>query len=404
MTDLRELLILVLALLILFSLLRAVFVILRRRRGQIRLSIDKSIAQSMELEQSEEDEFDELPNGGARPVAARSNGKERKEDSAAATAGGALDGVAGVDAGESVPMLTDVVAIAPLPAQQPQQPQQGPRPARQRQRKPNWKAEIRDAHSTGFAGAELSSKTGRKAELDLDAVSMTAGERIGVEPAKNATTAANHVGAAPPEPETIAPETIAKAGAAAKPLERAQPPPPTREAEPRRPIQEPEPLRLDAEEEPEAADISPDQIIALHVVASEGETFAGRETWDFLLAASLRYDDRKVFSKFDGSRDDADPVFRVANLVNPGTFDAGNIEQFSTPGISLFMLLPAPIDNMRAFEQMLKVAQGFAGAFGGHLLDSQRRELTPRLIEAIRRRIREFEVSAYGPSPMSSRL
>ena len=386
MTDLRELLILVLALLILFSLLRAVFVILRRRKGQIRLSIDKSIAQSMELEQAEEDELDELPNGGARPAAARQeNGR------AGATAGGVVDSVAasaGVDIEENVPVLTDVVAIAPAPAQQ---------QARQRKRKPNWKAEIR--------GAALPSKAGREADLDIGAVSMTAGERIGAEPAKSATNAKNNGGATQPRPQGTATAT-----ATTKPRESAKTPPPARESDPRqaeapRPAQpEPEPLRLEAKEEKEAADISPDQIISLHVVASEGETFAGRETWDFLLAASLRYDDRKVFSKFDGKRDDAEPVFRVANLVDPGTFDADAIEHFSTPGISLFMLLPAPIDNLRAFEQMLKVAQGFAGAFDGHLLDSQRRELTPRLIEAIRRRIREFEVSAYGPSPMSSRL
>ena len=390
MTDLRELLILVLALLILFSLLRAVFVILRRRKGQIRLSIDKSIAQSMELEQAEEDELDELPNGGARPAAARQeNGR------AGATAGGVVDSVAasaGVDTEENVPVLTDVVAIAPAPAQQ---------QARQRKRKPNWKAEIR--------GAALPSKAEREADLDIGAVSMTAGERIGAEPAKSATNAKNNGGATPPRPQGTATAT-----ATTKPRESAKTPPPARESDPRqaeapRPAQpEPEPLRLEAKEEKEAADISPDQIISLHVVASEGETFAGRETWDFLLAASLRYDDRKVFSKFDGKfdgkRDDAEPVFRVANLVDPGTFDADAIEHFSTPGISLFMLLPAPIDNLRAFEQMLKVAQGFAGAFDGHLFDSQRRELTPQLIEAIRRRIREFEVSAYGPSPMSSRL
>jgi len=380
MTDLRELLILVLALLILFSLLRAVFVILRRRKGQIRLSIDKSIAQSMELEQAEEAELDELPNGGARRVAARKE-DDRAAVTAAATVDGGVDavaGYAGVDTEENVPVLTDVVAIAPAPAA---------RTARQRKQKPNWKTEIRDTYS---AGAGLSSNTGREADLDLGAVSMTAGERIGAAPAKSASD--NN--AAPPRRQI----------AATKPQAGAKPPPPIRQAEPRRPTQEPEPLRLGAKEEPEAADIKPDRIIALHVVASEGETFAGRETWDFLLAASLRYDDRKVFSKFDGNRDDAEPVFRVANLVNPGTFDAGNIEQFSTPGISLFMLLPAPIDNMRAFEQMLKVAHGFADTFDGHLFDSQRRELTPRLIEATRRRIREFEVSAYGPSPLSSRL
>ena len=471
MADLRELLILVLALLIVFSLLRAVFVIHRRKKGQIRLSIDKSISQSMELEQPEEEDLDELPNGGARPVLAGGGDAVLAREAEPAAAAPEVD--------EHVPVLTDVVKIAPLAAASSQQQaspaaatrQPEPAPERKQQRKQereqqredagsrhrpeaplrktskrNWKAEIYAANGApnSRSGAQNQDRDrDQHPEFDLGAVSMTAGERIG-EPsgrlgrnrnsgngaARPQTTAAPKPAAASqknnaPESNTSDRETdrldreTDRSGREAHTIDqqRQQPqaannasehkPEPERgqaqaHKEPREAAQnEPRKEPCDDADSADAA-VSPDQIIALHVIAEEGQTFAGAETWNFLLAASLRYDDMKIFSKYDGNRDRTEPVFRVANLVNPGIFDSDDIEGLHIPGISLFMLLPTPIDNMRAFEQMLTVARRFAETFDGRLLDSRRQELTLESIEAIRRRIREFEMSAFGPSSVSS--
>ena len=470
MADLRELLILVLALLIVFSLLRAVFVIHRRKKGQIRLSIDKSISQSMELEQPEEEGLDELPNGGARPVFAGDGDAVLAREAEHAAAAPAVD--------EHVPVLTDAVKIAPLAAAS--SPQEAsplaasrqPEPARKREQqredasprhkpqepkeplhktsKRNWKAEIYAANGAPKSRPGEQIRGPRQdrdqhPELDLGAVSMTAGERIGQpsgRPGRSRNTgngaarpqtpagprpaaasqAANHAAnqnGNAPEPgrgqshEKAREESREEPRKEAREEPRKEPRKEPREEPRKEPRKEPreEPRKEPREEprkeprkEPRSADaaVSPDQIIALHVVAEEGHAFAGSETWKFLLAARLRYDDMKIFSKYDGNRDRAEPVFRVANLVNPGTFDSDDIDGLHIPGISLFMLLPTPIDNMRAFEQMLTVARRFAETFDGRLLDSRRQELTLESIEAIRRRIREFEMSAFGPSTVSS--
>ena len=468
MADLRELLILVLALLIVFSLLRAVFVIHRRKKGQIRLSIDKSISQSMELEQPEEEGLDELPNGGARPVFAGDGDAVLAREAEHAAAAPVVD--------EHVPVLTDAVKIAPLAAAS--SPQEAsplaasrqPEPARKREQqredtsprhkpqepkeplhktsKRNWKAEIYAANGAPKSrpGEQIRSPRqdrDQHPELDLGAVSMTAGERIGQPSGRPGRSRNTGNGAARPQtPASPRPAAASQAasqnGNAPEPntlnhktrtLDQQQQQPQTansaseHEPEPGRgqshekareesreePRKEPrkearEEPRKEPRKEPRSADaaVSPDQIIALHVVAEEGHAFAGSETWKFLLAARLRYDDMKIFSKYDGNRDRAEPVFRVANLVNPGTFDSDDIDGLHIPGISLFMLLPTPIDNMRAFEQMLTVARRFAETFDGRLLDSRRQELTLESIEAIRRRIREFEMSAFGPSTVSS--
>ncbi len=407
MTDLRELLILGLALLILFSLLRAVYVIHRRKKGQIRLSIEKTISQDGD---AEDPVLSELPNGGARVVPA---GEEEDAESGAAE-DGELDGPV---AGEDVPVLLDPVAVNPpgetkakveaevetkVEAEAPER-QQKP----QRKQKKNWKQAIFESNGDAAKGRGQSDF-----DIEMGAVSMTAGERFGVDSPKRSGTQ--------PKPQEQPPQTeeSARTAETATAEESATSDPSPRSPDPIQLEQTPtvddanqtaETLQLEreaeieVEAEAESAEVSADKIIAINVVAGEGCEFAGRELWDFLHAAGLRHDKMKILSKFEGSRPDGQPIFRVANIVNPGTFDAESIDDFSTPGISMFMLLPAPINNLLAFEQMLAVARRLAEALDGRLLDSDRQEMTAQGVEQARRRIREFDMGV-APSSVSSRI
>lgn len=374
MTDLRELLILILALLILFSLLRAVYVIHRRRKGQIRLSIDKTAAQEAELE---EPEFTELPNGGARTVAAEESGDPASEQAAADAESAAQDSLAG----ENVPVLLDPVSIAPA-AEADAEPPAKSEPEifaqpRQRNRRKNWKEEI------------LGSGNGQDREradfdLDLGAVSMTAGERIGSNSPKIARPGQQA------EAEVKVEARIESESTA------------TTEVEAQAQAEMEVETQAEVEAEPDA--ISADRIITINVIAGEDNEFNGRELWDFLYAAGLRHDKMKILSKTEGNRENGEPIFRVANIVNPGTFDADAIDEFSTPGISMFMLLPAPINNLLAFEQMLAVARRLAEALDGRLLDYKREAMTAQGIEQERRRIREFNMGTAGSSSVSTSI
>jgi len=405
MTDLRELLILGLALLILFLLLRAAYVIHRRKKGQIRLSIDKTIGQDGD---EEDPVLSELPNGGARFVPA-----EEEED---AESGAAVDGeLDGPIAGEDVPVLLDPVAVNPpgetkakveakveaeAEAEAPEQ-QQKP----QRKQKKNWKQAIFESNGDAARGRGQSDF-----DIEMGAVSMTAGERFGVDSPKRSGTQPKLQEQSPQteEPAQTAETATAEESATSDPSPRLPDPiqleqtPTVDDAN-----QSAETVQLEREVEieveAESAELSSDKIIAINVVAGEGCEFAGRELWEFLLAAGLRHDKMKILSKFEANRTDGQPVFRVANIVNPGTFDAESIDDFSTPGISMFMLLPAPINNLLAFEQMLAVARRLAEALDGQLLDSNRQEMTAQGVEQARRRIREFDMKA-APSSVSSRI
>ena len=412
MTDLRELLILGLALLILFSLLRAVYVIHRRKKGQIRLSIDKTIGQEGD---AKDPALSELPNGGARVVPA---GEEEDAESRA-TVDGELDGPI---AGEDVPVLLDPVAVNPpgetkakveakveATVEAPEQQQKS-----QRKQRKNWKQAIFESNGDAARGRGQSDF-----DIEMGAVSMTAGERFGVDSPKRSGTQPKPEEQSPQSPQTeesAQTEEPAQTAETATVEESATSDPSPRSPDPIQLEQTPtvddasqsaETVQLEREAETEveaeSAEVSADKIIAINVVAGEGCEFAGRELWEFLHAAGLRHDKMKILSKFEANRTDGQPVFRVANIVNPGTFDAESIDDFSTPGISMFMLLPAPINNLLAFEQMLAVARRLAEALDGRLLDSNRQEMTAQGVEQARRRIREFDMKA-APSSVSSRI
>lgn len=402
MTDLRELLILGLALLILFSLLRAIYVIHRRKKGQIRLSIDKTIGQEGD---AEDPALRELPNGGARVVPA---GEEEDADSGAAAADGELDGAI---AGENVPVLLDPVAVAaPSEDEATPEPEAREQPRKHRhKRKKNWKQAILESNDDAAREREQPDF-----EMEMGAVSMTAGERIGADSSKRTDSQ--------PKPEEKSAQTAEPAQSTESKMAKMGHPPESDsgigdgtpeaikghppDSSPATDMGHPR-LKQEAESEAQAesAEIGSDRIIAINVVAGEGCEFAGRELWDFLHAAGLRHDKMKILSKCEGNRAGGQPIFRVANIVNPGTFDADAIDDFSTPGISIFMLLPAPINNLLAFEQMLAVARRLAEALDGRLLDVNRQEMTAQEIEQARRRIREFDMTTSAPpSSVSSRI
>jgi len=85
------------------------------------------------------------------------------------------------------------------------------------------------------------------------------------------------------------------------------------------------------------------------------------------------------------------PVFSVANVVEPGTFDPKERDYFTTPGLAFFMQLPGPLGGRVAFELMLNTAQRVADVLEGTLIDEREQLLTSDIIIGLRDRIAQFE-------------
>lgn len=134
------------------------------------------------------------------------------------------------------------------------------------------------------------------------------------------------------------------------------------------------------------------EVLVVNVMAKPEREFYGVDLLQALLASGLRFGDMSIFHRhFD--QDPSSPVlFSVANMVNPGTFDLNQINDFATRGVCFFMTLPNVANSMQAFERMLDAAQQLRIALDGDLKDDNRSVMTAQTIEHYRQRVRDFDL------------
>lgn len=135
----------------------------------------------------------------------------------------------------------------------------------------------------------------------------------------------------------------------------------------------------------------PDEVLIINVMAHKGEMLNGADLLDILLKCGLRYGDMDIFHRYTDMKGEGSLVFSLANMVKPGTFDLDAMDEFETPGVSLFMTLPLKSDSIQSFELMVDTAKAIADTLGGELKDEQRSVMTKQTIEHCRQRILDFE-------------
>ncbi|BCE01610.1 cell division protein ZipA [Marinicellulosiphila megalodicopiae] len=125
-------------------------------------------------------------------------------------------------------------------------------------------------------------------------------------------------------------------------------------------------------------------------ITSNAETFNGQDLYHAMIAGGLRFGKMNIFHS---STQAGKTQFSLINSVQPGTFDLESINQFNTPGVSLFMQLPCEVDPVSAFEQMKNVSVFIANELNGQVRDDAQNRLTEQTIESYRDRIRQFQRS-----------
>jgi len=145
--------------------------------------------------------------------------------------------------------------------------------------------------------------------------------------------------------------------------------------------------------DPAAADeFEQSEVLVLNVTAKNGRVFAGDDLLHVLITSGLKFGEMNIFHKRLSKEHQGTVIFSVANMLNPGTFDLNNMDEFTTLGISFFLALPTAINNLDAFEQMLGVAQDIRDTLDGDLKDDHRNGMTAQTIEHYRQRVRDFEL------------
>jgi cell division protein ZipA len=149
----------------------------------------------------------------------------------------------------------------------------------------------------------------------------------------------------------------------------------------------------DLEEDPQAAapQSEPEEVLIINIMAHKGEVFRGDDLLDIVLKCGLRYGSMDIFHRYSDNKGEGALLFSMANMVKPGTFDLDAMDEFTTPGVTLFMTLPINADSMQSFDLMADTAQAISQTLGGELKDEQRSVMTRQTLEHCRQRIRDFE-------------
>lgn len=126
----------------------------------------------------------------------------------------------------------------------------------------------------------------------------------------------------------------------------------------------------EAAEEPQAEpgpEVEP-KVVTLRLVARGQGTLAGDELVLNMRGIGLRHGKFGIFHRYEGTDEDK-VIFSAASLVEPGSFDLKNIKDQKFPGISLFMVLPGPVDGAEGFDLMTAAGRALAKSLDAELLD-----------------------------------
>ncbi len=155
---------------------------------------------------------------------------------------------------------------------------------------------------------------------------------------------------------------------------------PPREEQISLPLDEPEP-------DIPQADL-PRKILQLNVRVRGGGLVTGPRVLAAAEACGLEPGEMQIFHRHLAGA--GQPLFSMANLVEPGVFPFDAMEGFTTPGVTLFAQLPGPMEAMQTFDQMLAAAQSLASALDGEIQDETHSDLSRQTIEHIREEIQEY--------------
>lgn len=134
------------------------------------------------------------------------------------------------------------------------------------------------------------------------------------------------------------------------------------------------------------------KIITVRIVARAQRSFRGDELILSMRGIGLRHGKFGIFHRFDGN-DETQTVFSAASLVEPGSFDLQNIKDQEIPGISLFLVLPGPIDSVEAFDLMMTAARALTQTLDGELLDESGSTMSIQRERYLREDIIQFQHS-----------
>ncbi len=144
----------------------------------------------------------------------------------------------------------------------------------------------------------------------------------------------------------------------------------------------------------EAAPTLPNDIVVLYILAKPNKQLVGSQVNSSAQAMGLSFGEMNIFHYRKDNRN----VFSLANMLEPGSFDASTIHDLKTTGLTVFMQIQGddPLDDL---TEMLQRSYQLAGLLDARLCNHRREPLTEQDAENYRTQVRTFSSSKTAELP-----
>ncbi|HPE59088.1 MAG TPA: cell division protein ZipA C-terminal FtsZ-binding domain-containing protein [Thiolinea sp.] len=120
----------------------------------------------------------------------------------------------------------------------------------------------------------------------------------------------------------------------------------------------------------------PPQLVMFIAADDQPDGFAGEDVLRALEKSGLIFGDMNVFHRMVLTEDGERSLFNVANGIKPWTLEPEEMPGLNTPGLSMVLNLPSPIDDREAIHDFVRTAERIAGSLNGVLKNQNQRPIT----------------------------
>ncbi len=132
-------------------------------------------------------------------------------------------------------------------------------------------------------------------------------------------------------------------------------------------------------------------VYVINIAAREGSYIYGRDLKHALRILGFRFGEMDIFHRHLEMDGEGEILFSMINMIKPGTFEPSKMDRLMTPGVSLFMQLPAAGRGLAHFDLMLKAADKLASEVDGILLDAARQPLSEYYLTQCRDELKDYD-------------
>jgi cell division protein ZipA len=141
-----------------------------------------------------------------------------------------------------------------------------------------------------------------------------------------------------------------------------------------------------APQAPNASELQ--KIVTIRVCAVGDARWSGAALMAALEVHGLAYGRYQVYHR---KHSDGRSIFCVASLIEPGTFDMARMAETEFRGVTMFAVLPGPIEPLPAVDALLTTARELARELSGMLQDTKGVPFSPQHALALREDVARFQ-------------